>query len=467
MDLSVASAAAACGDRLAVVWEGGTLSYRELAQRVSAVAAELQRRGLSSSTVVAIYASNRWQTLVLVLSCIEQGIPFVAIHPRWTAQEVAVVESDVQPSALFADLEIESLLAASGTGESQALPVLSPDAPLAILYSSGTTGTPKGAILSRAAFVASAEGSAANLGWQSDDRWLLCLPLCHIGGLSIVTRSLLARRTLVLVSRFEPQAVLKAIDQHRVTLLSLVPTMLDALLAIDQEYRLARVRAVLVGGAATPFSLLERAVAKGVPVLTTYGLTEACSQVTVQEYSDWKLARRGCGTSQTGLELSIRREDGTPLPVSTVGRIWIRGSSLMTGYVGKEPLAGGWFDTGDLGELDEQRTLYVHARRTDLIVTGGENVYPLEVEQALLAFPTVRGAVVFGTPDPRWGAVVSAALVVTESFDRASLESFLSERLASFKRPRLWAQVDAIPELSNGKVDRRRALAEFTTLLRK
>lgn len=467
MDLSVVSAAAACPDRLAVVWEEGTLSYRELAQRVSGVCAELQRRGFSCSTVIAIRASNRWQTLVLMLSCIEQGIPFVAIHPRWTAQEVAVVESDALPSARFADQDIDSLLAVSVAGSSLVIPTLSPDSPLAILYSSGTTGTPKGAILSRAAFMASAEGSAANLGWRDDDRWLLCLPLCHIGGLSIVTRCLLARRTLVLLSRFDPQAVLTAIDQHRVTLLSLVPTMLDALLAIDHEHRLASLRAVLLGGAATPFPLHERAVQAAVPVLTTYGLTEACSQVSVQSYSERTLARRGSGTPLPGLELSIRSEEETPLPAGTVGRIWIRGRSLMTGYVGKEPLAGRWFDTGDLGELDEQGTLQVHARRTDLIVSGGENVYPLEVEQALLAFPSVRGAVVFGTPDPRWGAVVSAALVVTEPFDRTSLESFLSERLASFKRPRWWALVDAIPELSTGKVDRRRAIVEFTALLRK
>ena len=480
MDLSTFAAAKECGNRTAVIWEAGSFSYAQLAERVGIACAALGQRGYGPATLLAIRASNRWPTLVLILACIERGIPFVAIHPRWTQREVQVVMQDARPVALCGDAEVDSLTAgehADGTSPFTSSAVdISDAAPLAILYSSGTTGTPKGAILSRAAFVASAQGSADNLGWQADDRWLLCLPLCHIGGLSIVTRCLLGRRAMVLLPKYEASHVLHMIVRHRVTLLSVVPTMLKGLLdaaeaaeAAEAEGSdaLARLRAVLCGGAATPMSLVERAVAAGVNVLCTYGLTEACSQVTVQKWLPKPLARRGCGTPLSGLSLSIQSEQGVPLPPGEVGRIVVRGSSLLTGYVGQEPLLQRWFDTGDLGELDEEGTLYVHARRVDLIVTGGENVYPLEVEQELLRLPSVRAAVVFGIPDPQYGAAVAAALIVSPDFQRGELAELLSSSLASFKRPRWWARVDSFPELPSGKLDRRRVITELTPLLAK
>ena len=466
MELSVRKAAAECGGRIAVVLEDHTLSYAELAAKVAGTCAELTRRGLDSSTLVAICASNRGPTLIAVLAFIELGIPFVAVHPRWTEREVAVVMSDAKPRCLFGDAEVDSLMVGTSIWTDSACEIPGA-APLAILYSSGTSGTPKGAILSRSAFVASAQGSAENLGFFEDDRWLLCLPLCHIGGLSIVMRCLLARSTVVLLPRFDAQAVLAAIVRNRVTLLSVVPVMLQGLLDADREGVLRSVRAVLSGGAATPLSLLTRAVGAGVNVLTTYGLTEACSQVTVQKWKPTAVVRSGSGTPLSGLELSIRGEEGIALVPHTVGRVWVRGRSMMTGYVGKEPLGDGWFDTGDLGELDDEGVLLVHSRRMDLIVTGGENVYPAEVEQALLLVPHVRSAVVFGVPDPQWGAVVAAAIVVLPEFQESSLTDVINRSLASFKRPRLWVTVDAIPQLANGKIDRRTAIAAFTPLLRK
>jgi O-succinylbenzoic acid--CoA ligase len=392
-------------------------------------------------------------------------MPFIPIHPRWTAREIAVIESDARPVFIFGDDDIGALLAESG--DLRTAVAVAPADPLAILYTSGTTGTPKGAVLSRAAFLASARGSAHNLGWIEDDRWLLCLPICHVGGLSIVTRCLIARRTLVLLPRFDIAAVLAAIQQHRVTLLSVVPTMLRGLLDADEGQVLRSLRAVLCGGAATPFSVLERAVKAGVNVLTTYGLTEACSQVTVQDDAKVAAARPGSGRPLVGIQLSVRDLDGSELPAGTVGRIWIRGDSVMSGYLGQEPLAGRFFDTGDLGELDDAGVLRVHARRTDLIVSGGENVYPLEVEQALVAAPQVRAAIVFGVSDDRWGALVAAAIVVAPDFAGPPLELALSATLAPFKRPRLWAIVEAIPELPSGKVDRQRAVREFTPRLQK
>lgn len=466
MELSVFSAAQECGDHLALIGPDGTWTYRALAVQVRCICAGLSARGFDPKTIVALRASNRPQTVMTILALIALGIPFVAIHPRWTDPEVRIVMQDAQAAALLDDAQIDVLLSCAPSASVQTENrEISDQDPLAILYSSGTSGTPKGAILSRAAFVASAKGSAHNLGWQTDDRWLLCLPLCHIGGLSIVVRCLCARKTVVLLSRFDPNAVLLHVRQSRATLLSVVPVMLHALLDADTDKVLPSLRAVLCGGAATPLALIERAQKQGCNVLLTYGLTEACSQVTVQSLGEAPTQRRGSGRAIAGMQIEIRNEDGTVLAPGGVGNIWISGSSLMTGYVGRTPLSGAWFDTGDIGELSADGTLTVYSRRLDLIITGGENVYPLEVEQALLADPQVQAAVVFGIPHPQWGATVAAALVVRPGFDFAALTESLCLRLAPFKRPRLWAKLSVLPELPSGKIDRRRVVADATPLL--
>ena len=466
MELSIFHAAKESGSALALIHPDGALTYAELAACVRWVCGALRQRGLDSHARVALSASNRWQTVVMILALIESGIAFVAIHPRWTAKEIDFVRTDADAQVLLGDADVDKLLAAGAESPwEESAARLSDEAPLAILYSSGTTGTPKGAVLSRRAFCASAKGSAANLGWESDDRWLICLPLCHVGGLSIVTRCVIARRCMVIVPRFSADLVLDAIAAHRVTLLSVVPTMLHALLEADHACVLHRLRAVLCGGAATPFPLTLRAVSRGINILCTYGLTEACSQVTVQKWLPTPAARRGSGLPLLGVELSIRSDDGRPLPTGQVGRIFVRGQSVMTGYLHRPPLGKDWLDTGDLGEIDADGCLHVHARRLDLIVSGGENVYPSEVEQALLAVPGVCDALVFGIPDEVWGAQVAAALIVADDLNFERLEQQLCDSLAPFKRPRRWVRVATLPELPSGKRDRRRAVAELTPLV--
>jgi O-succinylbenzoic acid--CoA ligase len=470
--LSVRAAALDRPDDMAIFTDGVALSYRELASRVASAGAAIAARGLFSpgSAPVAISARNRLETLITLLALIEHQIPFVPLHPRWTEHEVARLLVDARPACVLRDGDVDALCEQrDATVEVRGQD--DPAAPLAILYTSGTEGSPKGAQLSRAAFLASAAGSAQRLGWQADDRWLLCLPLCHIGGLSIVTRCLLARRPIVLLSRFEAGAVLGAITRHRATLISVVPTMLHALLEEDRSHALRGLRAVISGGAATPFPLLERAVASGVNVLTTYGLTEACSQVTLQPWQAQPSARHGSGLPLFGVDVSIRDDRDQPLPPGAVGRICVRGPTLLTGYLHRAPIGDRCFDTGDLGQLDGDGALHVHARRQDLIVTGGENVYPAEVEQALLEVPGIARALVFGVPEPIWGAEVAAALVIGAGHDANAIMSGLSaaieERLAAFKRPRLFTICDSIPELASGKLDRRHAVALFTPALRR
>lgn len=321
--------------------------------------------------------------------------PFAPIHPRLTAAERA------------------------------ALPIGPvPDGTLAVLFTSGTTGRPRGAILSRAAFIAAARASAARLGWRDDDRWLVPLPLAHVGGLSVIVRCLLARKP-VLLGR--PDRIAADILDRRATIVSLVPTLLERLLG-EGFLPPPWLRLILVGGAAAPPGLMARALARGFPVAATYGLTEACSQVATALPGE-----PGCGRPLV------------PLRIGAGGEIEVGGPTLFDGYLGEPPRATGWHPTGDHGFLDDDGCLHVLGRRTDLIVTGGENVYPAEVE----AYLDARGiaACVVGAPDATWGAVVTA--VVTAPFDPALLAD-----LAPWKRPRRQLVVAALPLTAGGKPDR-------------
>ena len=279
---------------------------------------------------------------------------------------------------------------------------------------------------------------------------------------------------MVLLPRFDARSVLDAIVSERATLLSVVPTMLRALLDADERDAMSRPRVVLVGGAATPRSLLERCAERGVRALTTWGLTEACSQVTTQRYvpSAPFAVRDDSGAALGGAELSIVDEDGTPVETGAIGRILVRGPTVMTGYWGHPPrLAEQWFDTGDLGSFDHERSLTISARRTDLIVTGGENVYPVEVEHSLCEIDGISAAMVFGVPDERWGQVVAAAIVRSRTIDDearwlAETARLIAERVASHKRPRRVCVVDALPMRSTGKVDRAEGVRIFAPMLR-
>ncbi|MDC0744282.1 class I adenylate-forming enzyme family protein [Polyangium mundeleinium] len=455
----------------ALIEDGRVTSFGELAAHVECVASSLVAQGLGPGCRAALRTTCDAGTVVTILALIELGVALVPIHPRLTDAEVRVITEDAHP-----DLQISPFILGDNLLKSGSFPRTRPDpsTPLAILYTSGTTGRPKGAVLSRGAFAASAEASAKNLGWTPDDRWLACMPLAHVGGLSIVTRCIAARRPIVLEPRFDPDAVLRVIRRERVTLLSVVPTMLRALFDADRDGILATLRLVLVGGAGAPPALLEEAAARRVLALTTYGLTEACSQVTCQPLRAAGTTEPGSGKALPGVDVRTIRDTGTPADPGEVGRIQVRGPTLMSGYLAGpgEPLrpsltADGFFDTGDLGALDEHGRLFVHARRTDLVVTGGENVYPAEVEQALEALPGVTRAVVFGVPDERWGQIVAAGLALDppDPARAAALVAEVGARLAPHKRPRLVAAVASLPLTASGKLDRARAVRELSPRL--
>jgi O-succinylbenzoic acid--CoA ligase len=419
--LSIEAAAREAPGHVFVIDElGREHTFRATAERVRS-----WPRHTSPRAIVGVPTLD---TLVAMLDAFERRHPLVPLHPRWTEAERERARTQATTS---------SRLDASH---------------LALLFTSGTSGTPKGALLSRRAFVAAATASAARLGWRDDDRWLLAMPLAHVGGLSVLVRCLVARRTIVLGAHgsFDPASFVDVVTRHRVTLASLVPTQLAQLVRAE-AHGLSSLRAILLGGAACPASVLERAVALGHPIHTTYGLTEMCAQVATSR-SPVRSVDEGVGEPLDGVDVKIEG-----------GHILVRSASRMDGWLDAtlpDPFdAEGFYDTGDLGELDAHGRLHVHTRRDDLIVTGGENVYPAEVERALLALEGVEAACVVGLPDETWGQCVAAAYVSREPLDEHALMETLRGVLAGFKVPRRLLRLDALPTLAVGKLDRARLRA--------
>lgn len=432
--LSISAAAREAGSATALHTETRRYSYAELAELTAQRRAELAPV-LRPGAVHPVVGSNTLDTLLTLYALLELHVPALLLHPKLTDAEQAVERAATESAA--ASLPADAA---------------------AVLYTSGTTGRARGAVLTRAALLASAQASADNLGWQDDDCWLLAMPVARVGGLSIVTRCLAARRAVALAPAFDALRLPQWVERWRVTQLSLVPTMLAMVLDAHPAWTPPPfLRVALIGGAAASPALLARAAERRLPIVITYGCTETCSQVVATPYTQrFDPAACGAGRPLAGVQLRIE-----------AGHILVKGPMRMAGYLGEAPLAeADWFDTGDLGELDARGCLHLHARRADLIVTGGENVYPAEVEQVLEACPGVHAAAVFGVPDETWGQVVAAALVAgPQPPDDAALLAHLAQRLAPHKRPRRICFVDSLPHTAAGKPDRL-ALATLAPALR-
>jgi O-succinylbenzoic acid--CoA ligase len=421
--------------------------------------------------VAAIHAAPRCGTVLAPLN--------IRLAPAELAWQLA----DCGATLLLHDTEHASVAAGLGavprvafedlgdpepdTRASIAERVLTLDAPHTIIYTSGTTGRPRGVVLTIGNHWWSAMGSALNLGLRNDDRWLAVLPLFHVGGLAIVLRGAIYGIPVVLHERFDPAAALDAIDRQGVTIVSLVAVMLQRMLDLrDTTPFPAHFRCALLGGGPAPRPLLDACAARGVPVALTYGLTEAASQVATLAPADVPRKPGSVGQPLLPTEVRIVNDAGLEAAPGEVGEIWVRGPTVTPGYHG-QPRAGaaaivdGWLRTGDLGHRDAEGFLYVVDRRSDLIISGGENVYPAEVEAVLLAHPAVAEVGVIGIPDSTWGQAPVAFVVPAAGWSpaealAAEVLAFCRERLAAYKCPRAVRFVAALPRTAAGKLQRAR-----------
>lgn len=443
-------------------------TYGELDAWADGVASMLAKCGVARGDRVALLGINSAEFAAAVHGVSRAGAILVPLNARLTPAEQAwqlqhcgarVVlyhgESEAAAKAAAAEADIR-VVAIPGPGHESFLDgvrVHSPGDIHSIIYTSGTTGRPKGAMLTYANYFASAAASAYNIGVDANDRWLACMPLFHVGGLSILLRSAIYGTTAVIHPGFDETAVNRALREDGITLLSVVPAMLRRMLDADTEPYPSTVRAVLVGGGPVPRELLERALGRGLPVLQTYGLSECASQVSTLAPADAASHVGSAGKPLLTTRIRIDATTGEP------GEILVAGPTVMAGYYNdpaatERALHDGWLHTGDVGRIDDEGFLYVVDRRDDLIISGGENVYPAEVEGHLLEHPAIEAAAVVGLAEEQWGHVVTAAVVTCAEFDPLAVEQWLRERLAAYKVPRRFAVVDSLPATASGKVQR-------------
>ncbi len=507
-------------DRPAVVDEAGTRwTFAELAAAARRLALGLDAAGVRAGDRVAALLADGAPFVALVHATRRLGAVLVPLNRRATAAELGpqlaaaggrILVCD-DTTAVTARAAAAVAAAAAGIGPGGAAggkadraagpPVLGVDeidrlsarpdhgapgrlreaveleAPATIVFTSGTSGRPKGAILSHGNHRASATAWAAFLEPRPSDRWLACLPFYHVAGLAMIDRTARWGVPLVVHRRFEAAAVARALVEDEVSHLSLVATMLRALLEVDGGRPVpATLRAILLGGGPTPAPLVLEAAGRGFPVVPTYGLTETASGVVALPAAEAAFRPGSAGRPLPGVELAIRlesrdarRREARPGEIGEVGEILVRGPIVFVGYDRRPAettaaLAGGWLRTGDLGSIDEAGCLTVVDRRDDLVVSGGENIYPAEIEAVLLAHAAVEDAAVVARPDARWGSVPVAAVVARPgcSIDPAELAAHCRARLAAYKVPVAFQPVAALPRSAGGKLLRREVRAMIT-----
>ncbi|MEM7330986.1 MAG: o-succinylbenzoate--CoA ligase [Chloroflexota bacterium] len=514
--------AKATPSKLALIFENNAWDYAELDQMTNDVCHQLIEAGAKAGELVAMLMPATETAVCLVHAVARLQMTLVPLNLRLTSAELSWQLAHTQADWLVHDgagdwgLGTEAQRLGSGawdaigyktlTIQKPQLPTTNsqstnqqtsqlPDdqestpnrpisqslnlqSPQAIVFTSGTTGNPKGVVLTFENHIWSANASAYRLGLLPDDRWVSCLPLYHVGGLAVIFRSCLYGTAVILHQKFDLDAINHSLDVHGGTMISVVPTMLYRLLE-TRDYWPDTLRLILVGGAAASPALVEQAnrlerknvegkgqkIAAPKPpiVSTTYGLTEAASQVATQTPEDTAKKPGSVGKPIMFSNVRIVDKNGRSLPVNKIGEVVVSGRTVMQGYFANEQatvetIQDGELYSGDVGYLDEDGDLWLVQRRSDIIVTGGENVYPAEVEKVLKSHPAIKEICVAGIPSAEWGELVAAMIVLenNQCVDTETLSAYGRKQLAGYKQPRHIQFTDALPLTGSGKIHRKR-----------
>jgi len=435
-----------------------TLSFTELKHQADRLAAQFTSAHVAPGDLVAVGISDVFTTVRLVYGLLRHGsalLPFaetMGTSMRNQLLELADCRTvvtldpldDLPQSARSLSYSQLPAVPAAGSATRVSASYLR-----LIVSTSGSTGVPKGVMLTEANLWASAIASNRRLGLEPGDRWLNVLPLRHIGGLSIVYRCLQARAEMVLMASFDAIEIWRQICECGITHLSLVPTMLLRLLDVSQgSPPPENFRVALVGGAALSMALADRALVQGWPLCVTYGMSEAASQVACE-----CAPRAGATAGFVGQPL-----DEVSVRVNAHGRIEVAGPSVMVGYLNPEKTWGrglneGWFETGDLGRIDRQGGVHILGRADSMLTCGGINVYPVQVERRLLTCPEVDQAVIIGKADEEWGSLLCA--IYTGEIKSDDLQLWARSNLSGAECPKRFIRVESLPYDAMGKLNQK------------
>lgn len=490
--------------KTAIYYNDETISFGDLHLRTLAIKRRLKESGITHGDRLGLLFPNHPDFVAAFFAASSLGATVVPINPLLKYEEIAHILSDSQAKTLVvheshvpevlsalplvAGLEhmfvfvyemtqkpdiplpvhllATSLRASQSNGETLLNPFIKPEQDLAVLvYTSGTTGNPKGAMLTHSNLFASVRAAGTALPFFSTDKLLAVLPLCHIYGLSVVMLGVFSQgASLVILKSFEAKPVIETIEKYKVTVFPAVPTMYQFLL-MEQEKQMAdlsSLRICLCGGAPMPVDLLEKFQKDiGVDVIEGYGLTEVSCAATMNPQDGIKKIG-SVGLPIKDVSIAIFSDELQPLPPGEIGEVAIKGPNVMQGYYRKpeasdEVLKGEWFLTGDLGYLDTDGYLYIAGRKKELIIRGGQNIYPREIEQVLMRMAAVADAAVLGVPDKFMGERVKAVVVPRSgaTLTEEEVKAYCLEHLAEYKVPRLVEFRDALPKNSTGKVLKR------------
>ena len=496
-------------NKTAIYYQEREISFAEHLKRCERVAAGLAALGLKKQDRVAVMCQNRPEFLEIYGAGELAGYIIATVNFRLAAAEVEgilrssepkVVFFEDQYSDIFSELkekldfvehficigeapawseQYERFLPATAAAVTAAI---APDDILHLIFTSGTTGKPKGAMRSHRAEACAAELLATELGLNIDDRLQLMMPMFHVGARWLQMAAQMRGAAIVLHYRFDPPEVIKEMERSRVTMTHMAPTMVQMVLDTPDidRYDLSSLHTVCYSAAPMPVPLLKRGVNKfGKVFLQLYAMTESAGGTTLHRHqhildgSEKEMARLGSiGQAARGVEVRIVDDAGNPVPLGEPGEIAVKNDAIMSGYWNNSiatigVLRDGWYLTGDMGRMDEDGFVYLVDRKKDMIISGGENVYSREVEEAIASHPAIADCAVMGIPDPKWGEAVHAVVVCAKglSVSEEELIAHCRTLIANYKKPRSVAFVDALPRLASGKIDKKQLRQETRAAL--
>lgn len=486
--------------RIALINEHRQLSYREMSEEVNRLARMLEERyGLARGERIGIMAANSIEYVLLLFAIAKLGCIAVVLNIRLTPSELEYQLNDSGTRVLIAETTFaehaaqflkttgvkELLLFDSNEGAVTQLLKQAADfsgglfersgvdgsSPFIICYTSGTTGRPKGAVLTQENMYWNAVNNVLALGLSWKDKSLTLLPLFHIGGIGLFALpTLFAGGGVIVPNRFDPDKALRMIEQYGATIVMGVPTIHDLLRKSPNFAKtdLSSVRWFYTGGAPCPHELIKAFLDKGLTFAQGFGMTEASPTVFMTPHEDYSRKLGSIGKPVMFCDIRVVDDNGCDVPTGEVGELWIKGGNIMQGYwnmpeATAAAIRDGWLATGDLVTQDDEGFVYIVGRKKDMIISGGENIYPLEVEQVIGQLAAVDEVAVIGISDEKWGEVPVAVVVVKigHKLDEAAVKNHCLKRLAKYKVPVSVSFVSALPKNATGKIDKKIIKAEF------